>query len=1155
MYKLILKNSIKNILCAIFIFVATTIQAQDASNDPSKFLPNITPPSPEAFKFSMYGNTPVGLFTGTPNIQLPLFTYKTNNLNVPFSLNYSSSGIKVDDVNTKTGIGWNLIGGGVITRIVRNLEDNFKDDFPFKHLNISSIEKTSAMQNVYFNLYGENLGKDSERDLYLFNFLNYSGKFYFDDNNKIVFFEKNDIKIELVDSTGGDIFTFIVTTLDGTKYYFQETEQTMLRTYGAGHVDPSIKTTAWYLNKIVHPEGDEIYLNYVASNQYYVQSESQQAARSFPFMQNCASGQGYSKGITFGPIYSHTTRIVGKTIKSITSNNPISGSIDFVYEDKNPSNEEEPDDVIKTITVKDKSLNVIEKIDFDYLLTGNKRIFLNGFHFLEETNKYSFNYINPTNFPPRLSKSQDHWGYFNGANNLMLLPKINDYGFQNYNYDAANREINETNSKIGLLNKIVYPTKGFTDLEYESNDYYGAKKIMPSITYKSMILENNEQERNKENTTSFFAGFSYTAKFTGETYFANCDPSLDTGGNHHKGSVQVFCVEDNSFVGIYQYSDAYGIQVAPSVTSLVLSSNSTTPYYFNVEQNKNYIVKLVNAYNCIHSKIDIEYYTGVPQIINTNILTGGCRVKSAKNYSLYNPVPTTKRYYYSKFDQLTVSSGDILQEPYYFNFSDHQSEADNGLGCTVTDVVMNSSSVSSLFEMGSNVYYSYITVSNGDNFENGYEENEFTINKDYREIIYLGDREFRNVPWTNLGWSNGKLVNTKIFEKQSNTYFLRKTTTNNYLKKANNSTIVNFAIYNPCPGILTTTTHEVECQCNQSTINEMYPVKYCSALHFHQKDANGNCIASNAINIDYNIPHPCVGKSVGQIIGIPTINYLDIMPYNYISYFVYLSSTITTEYDRNGLNPIETAINYNYNSPAHLQLTSQNTINSKQETLETKYFYAPDIEMVNQPFRNDLVAKNIIGVPLDTQTFKGGIKLSEQTTIYDNSVSTNNLLLPKSIYAAKFPNTLPSITNPLVGQLEKKISYDLYDSKGNIQQYTLENGVSVTIIWGYNQTQPIAKIENATYGMVTSYVANLQTLSSTGTEASLLTALNNLRNASELTNAIVTTYTYKPLIGVSTVTDSKGYRMSYEYNEFNRLKLVKDAQGNILSENQYHYKN
>jgi YD repeat-containing protein len=80
-------------------------------------------------------------------------------------------------------------------------------------------------------------------------------------------------------------------------------------------------------------------------------------------------------------------------------------------------------------------------------------------------------------------------------------------------------------------------------------------------------------------------------------------------------------------------------------------------------------------------------------------------------------------------------------------------------------------------------------------------------------------------------------------------------------------------------------------------------------------------------------------------------------------------------------------------------------------------------------------------------------------------------------------------------------------------------------------------------------------LSDSGTEANLIIALNALRTNVSLANAMITTYTYKPLIGVSTITDPKGDKMSYEYDTLNRLKWVKDKAGNILSENQYHYKN
>ena len=54
----------KFLLYSFFIFFSFEIRAQE--------LPEITPSSPTAHELGKYGNVPLGLFTGTPQINIPL---------------------------------------------------------------------------------------------------------------------------------------------------------------------------------------------------------------------------------------------------------------------------------------------------------------------------------------------------------------------------------------------------------------------------------------------------------------------------------------------------------------------------------------------------------------------------------------------------------------------------------------------------------------------------------------------------------------------------------------------------------------------------------------------------------------------------------------------------------------------------------------------------------------------------------------------------------------------------------------------------------------------------------------------------------------------------------------------------------------------------
>jgi len=140
------------------------------------------------------------------------------------------------------------------------------------------------------------------------------------------------------------------------------------------------------------------------------------------------------------------------------------------------------------------------------------------------------------------------------------------------------------------------------------------------------------------------------------------------------------------------------------------------------------------------------------------------------------------------------------------------------------------------------------------------------------------------------------------------------------------------------------------------------------------------------------------------------------------------------------------------------------------------------------------------------------------------------------------------------GALIDRLVYDSVDpDNGNILKVS-QDYQSTSYVWGYNKTLPIAKIDGVA---PTTALVNAAVTASNGTsEQAVIDALEALRAGSP--NSAVTTLTHKPGWGVTTVTDPTGYRLFYDYDEFLRLKAIKDkaANGtfNILSANQYNYK-
>lgn len=74
--------------------------------------------SPQASMMARFGNYPMDYSTGVPQISIPLFTIRIGSFELPISIDYHASGIRVQDVATPIGIGWRLNAGGCISKVI-----------------------------------------------------------------------------------------------------------------------------------------------------------------------------------------------------------------------------------------------------------------------------------------------------------------------------------------------------------------------------------------------------------------------------------------------------------------------------------------------------------------------------------------------------------------------------------------------------------------------------------------------------------------------------------------------------------------------------------------------------------------------------------------------------------------------------------------------------------------------------------------------------------------------------------------------------------------------------------------------------------------------------------------------------------------------------
>ncbi|WP_410221869.1 DUF5977 domain-containing protein [Pedobacter sp.] len=439
----------------------------------------VTQASPNAAALGKAAEYPVGMYTGIPSISVPLYEINAGRIKLPVGVSYNASGIRVEEIASSVGLGWVLNAGGVITRSVQGMPDDEYFGFENFLTTTETVEAILAMGDNSANAPAFNtitkkiVGAkvDAQPDIYYFNFGGFSGKFmYHQQDKKFYSIPYSKLKIE----ANSTLDEFIITDENGIVYTFNDVERS------TRSIDNPVEVkTAWYLTTIEDP-----------INQSSVAFSYSRHTLSYETMGTevhyFALGSGYSidegGGDKQNPVHQVTrlTKIVFD-----------GGYINFIY---GLDRCDLPNDKALTeVKVYSSNNQLVKDYDLAYgyftaglslssicgnpLMSPNARLKLlsineyptNGSH--TDPLSHLFDY-NTLELPSRMSKAQDHWGYYNGADgNTKLYPS---YTYTAFNQPpivlyGGNREVNEYFAKAGMLNKITYPTKGYTEFDFEGN--------------------------------------------------------------------------------------------------------------------------------------------------------------------------------------------------------------------------------------------------------------------------------------------------------------------------------------------------------------------------------------------------------------------------------------------------------------------------------------------------------------------------------------------------------------------------------------------------------------------------------------------------------------------------------------------------------------
>lgn len=729
------------------------------------------------------------------------------------------------------------------------------------------------------------------------------------------------------------------------------------------------------------------------------------------------------------------------------------------------------------------------------------------------------------------SNDQDFGGYFNDAGNTQLVPAL-----PYLVHGTANRDVNPYVCHLGSLKSIEYPTGGKTEFKWEAHDYgyMGNRKIteissFPKVSYvKSEITDTlsglmpPNQSRSK--IRSFSVGQNTLVKLDLSKYFL-FNPDVLWGSEYYWDHESM---TNPQYPRVVFTKDAQGLN--PETHTYYIDHKTISETYHNkaipvyLSANVNYTVELLDSTNVYGAKSDIEARftnpdTDCGKIFISRISTTGAnqsggmekafwpgvRIASISSIADEQSDTIVKEYYYTNNNPVTTSFGVISGLPNYVSHYYFLAQSPLKIGIDGADVItvhsegLHGTPMSEQSIEYPIVYEQYkmknqIDVSGGSSqhsIEYRYSAQDKPHNKDYNYTQFRDYQPSGAQRWTSKAHWRGNLLE-KTYRGGYGSWGVRTKYDYNIFEKEQ----------------LDTFTTDL----------------------FRIADLSTAPIGYQGYAYDYSI-------------GV----------YHLIPYTKTIRREITLDGSLTDNKHLADTVDYTYFYDTYTDNLDFDLVRSKRwkdsegRSAETFYTYRA-------------VGGSYIDQPVTEVTVLGGKIVAGRRMKYgtDNRLDSIFTLNQAGISVANqmhlgdkdASSALKSVIN------DPEFSYS-YDSNGLLSEIRYRGTVLASYLWGYKGIYPIVEAEGIPYAQLSAAATSAghspQNLWWTTSSETLKTLYSALRSLFQGKN--ITTMTYHWLIGVSEAIDSRGVTTQFTYDNFGRLKNVKDYNGYFITKYLYKYKN